>query len=174
MAHILNIFRAGRKAHPDKICIPVICIHILLSAAYVRCSCKRPRRQCRETCSVCLERCSDRVALNKESELSAVRSGAKRRKRGKRREAAQAGQEVRSGASGARGAKRRNRRKRRNHFLHASSAHTGKIQRLRFWTRSLGHAAMEAGATHQAEYDFLMDGRRVEIKSARMAWSSTE
>ena len=25
-----------------------------------------------------------------------------------------------------------------------------------------------------AAYDFLMDGRRVEIKSARMAWSSTE
>ena len=28
-------------------------------------------------------------------------------------------------------------------------------------------------ATHQAESDFLMDGRRVEIKSARMAWTST-
>ena len=27
---------------------------------------------------------------------------------------------------------------------------------------------------HQAEYDFLMGGRRVEVKSSRMAWSSTE
>ena len=27
---------------------------------------------------------------------------------------------------------------------------------------------------HQAEYDFLMGGRRVEIKSSRMAWSTTE
>ena len=29
-------------------------------------------------------------------------------------------------------------------------------------------------AGHQAEYDFIMDGRRVEIKSARLVWVSTE